>query len=408
MSSTLHGATLIDGSGGDPQTGQAVVVDGGVIRSVGKNAGPQAESIDLSGLTLLPGLIDAHTHLGYAFPFVHFRDVGVMPVAEMAARIFENCGLALDAGFTTVREMSGVDGGVVQAIAAGLVRGPRIFPSGPALSTTGGHGSFEAPFCNHDRYLEVPGLVQKVIVCDSPDAVRHATRTAFRRGATQIKIFASGGVVALHGALSDAHFSVAELRAAVEEAEARDTYVTAHCHNVRSMQNCIEAGLKCIEHGTYLDEATARAMLAADVALVPTLAVVELMRTSHEMFGVPASVVPRLADVGEAMLRSIHLARDVGLTIGSGSDLLGSRQNRRGLELVLKARALGAMAAIVSATSTNARIMRLGDRAGTVEAEKWADLIAVNGDPLAEPELFDDPARVVFVMKAGVVVKDTR
>jgi imidazolonepropionase-like amidohydrolase len=108
------------------------------------------------------------------------------------------------------------------------------------------------------------------------------------------------------------------------------------------------------------------------------------------------------------MSRSIVLARATGVTIGSGSDLLGSRQNRRGLELTLKARILGAMEAIVSATATNARIMRIADRAGTLEEGKWADAIAVDGDPLAEPELFDDPARVVFVMKAGVVVKDTR
>jgi imidazolonepropionase-like amidohydrolase len=304
--------------------------------------------------------------------------------------------------------MSGVDGGMVQAIAAGLVRGPRIFPSGPALSTTGGHGSFEAPFCNHDRYLEVPGLVQKVIVCDSPDDVRHAVRTAFRRGATQIKIFASGGVVALHGSLNDAHFSVAELRAAVEEAEARDSYVTAHCHNIRSMRNCIEAGLKCIEHGTYLDEATARSMAEGNVALVPTLAIVKLMQTEYEALGVPASVVPRLAGVEEAMLRSIGIAREAGVVIGSGSDLLGSRQNRRGLELVLKANLVGAMEAIVSATATNARILRIADSTGTIETGKRADIIAIDGDPLADPGVFDDPARVKLVMKAGVVVKDTR
>ena len=154
--------------------------------------------------------------------------------------------------------------------------------------------------------------------------------------------------------------------------------------------------------------AAVRAMVAAGVALVPTLAIVNLMQGAYEQLGVPASVVPRLADVEDAMSRSIVLARATGVTIGSGSDLLGSRQNRRGLELTLKARILGAMEAIVSATATNARIMRIADRAGTLEEGKWADAIAVDGDPLAEPELFDDPARVVFVMKAGVVVKDTR
>ncbi|MHB8669241.1 MAG: metal-dependent hydrolase family protein [Acidimicrobiales bacterium] len=404
----LRGATLIDGTGADPVRA-GVDLDGERVAAVGgENTDRDGEALDLDGLTLLPGLIDAHTHLGAAYDLAHHAHAGTVPVAEIAARIFRNCELALDAGFTTCRELGGVDGGMVRAIDLGLVRGPRIFPSGPALAQDGGHGTFMAPWSDCYCPVAVPGLTEVVTVCNGADEVRRAARTAFRRGATQLKVFVSGGVVSLTDELGHTQLTVEELRAAVEEAEARDTYVTVHAHNVRAIRNGLAAGVTCFEHGSWLDEETANAVAAAGAALVPTLTVAHLMRTEHRAWGLPDLVLPRLEQVANRTAEAIKLARDAGVTIGSGSDLLGPDQTRRGLELALRAKVDGPAAAIVSATATNARILGQGGRLGTVEPGKVADLIAVRGDPLSEPDLFGDPGRVVVVIKDGILVKDTR
>jgi len=218
---------VLDGTGADP-THASVLIDGEHIRAVGDVPPPRdADVVDLDGLTLLPGLIDAHTHLG----LVSVIDPGPVPVAVAAAQIFQNVELALLSGHTTVREVGGLDGGVAQAIDAGLIPGPRLLPSGPALCQTGGHGDLGPPFLPHDhRHVGTPGLSQMSVVCDGPDEVRVAARTAFRRGATQLKVCISGGVVSFTDRLEDTQFTVEELRAAVDEARARDTYVTAHAH----------------------------------------------------------------------------------------------------------------------------------------------------------------------------------
>lgn len=405
MALIVRGGTLVDGTGADPRPAE-VVIGGGRIKSVTSKAEPSREDtvIDVAGLTVLPGLIDAHTHLG----LVELAAMPVTPVAVVAARIFENCALAIESGFTSARDCGGVDGGLARAISTGLIPGPRLYPSGPILCQTGGHGDFTPPFAPHPHGYAVPGLVQNASVCDGPEEVRVAARTALRRGATQVKVCVSGGVVSLSDSMEDAQFTVEELRAAVEEADARDTYVTAHAHNIRGIKNGLRAGVRCFEHGTFLDEDTATALAEAGAWLVPTLAVTRLLAEDWKAWGLPQEVVPRIAGVEEAMSRAVKLAYDAGVVIGSGSDLIGSSQNRRGLELSLKARILGPMQAIVCATAVNARIIGASDTLGTIEVGKTADVIAMGGDPLADPELFDDPDRVVLVVKDGVVVKDAR
>jgi imidazolonepropionase-like amidohydrolase len=259
-------------------------------------------------------------------------------------------------------------------------------------------------FANHP--LAIPGLVQLVELCDSPDEVRRAARKNFRRGATQLKLFISGGVVSHSDRLEDTQLTVEELRAAVIEAKARNTYVAGHAHNCEAIRNGLAAGLECFEHATMLDEATAAAMKAANAAVDPTMTVANLMVREWKAWGLDESVVPRMTGVEAKMIDAVRIARDAGLLIGSGSDLLGPGQNRRGLELVLKSRLLGPMDALVSATRNNATIMRLDDRLGTLQRGKLADVIAVRGDPLAQPELFDDPSSVVLVIKGGLVVKN--
>lgn len=406
MALTIRTGPLLDGNGGTPRDTATLRVEEGRIAAIGEDVGQRDDEVlDLTHLTVLPGLIDAHTHMGV----INVADPGEWPLAVTAAHLFRNAQLCLDSGHTTAREVGGADGGLKRAIDQGLVRGPRLLPSGPLLCQTGGHGHFGPPFLHHHHhppYLGTPGVSQLSQVCDGPTEVRIAARRAFRHGATQIKVCVSGGVVSLTDSLDDTQFTVEELSAAVEEARARGTYVTAHAHNAQSVLMGIEAGLECFEHGTFLDEQTVARMVEAKVNLVPTLAVTAVMADDAEAWGIPEEVLPRLAGVQQAMEASLKMAHDAGVPVGSGTDLLGPDQNRRGLELGLKAKVIGADAAIVSATRTNARILRIDDEVGTLEVGKVADLIAVDFDPLAHPDLFDDPSRVRVVVKAGEVVKD--
>ncbi len=409
MTIVLRDASLIDGVGPQARPKISVVIERDLVAEISGASSVRrddAQIIDLSGLTLLPGLIDAHAHLGLVYDFSAEGDPGSVSAAQIAGWTFENCGLCLDAGFTTVRDMCGVDGGLVRAIESGAVRGPRVFPSAAAIVQTGGHGNISGPFCEANHFFALPGLVQMIAICDGPDAVRAQARLNFRRGATQLKAFVSGGVVSTTDRLEDTQLTVEELRAAVEEAKARDTYVSGHAHNVRSIRNGLEAGLECFEHGTMLDEATAHAMAKAGAALDPTLAVCHLMASEWKQWGLPESVVPRIAGCETAMGKSIVMAEKAGVLLGSGSDLLGRKQNRRGLEVALKAKLLSPMRAIQCATMGNARIMHQEERLGSIEAGKLADVIAVKGDPLSEPELLDDPSRVVLVIKAGKIEKN--
>jgi imidazolonepropionase-like amidohydrolase len=393
---------LLDGTGGPPLEDTTVVIDGDRIAAIGE-APAEGIEVDLGDYTLLPGLIDAHTHLGVI-------DIGrqaTMAPALIAAETFRNCGNALNAGFTTVRDMGGVDGGVVEAVGQGLVPGPRILPSGPILCQTGGHGDLCPPFVG-TWPAGIPGLVELSLVVDGVDAMRQAARQALRRGATQLKVSVTGGVISHSDRLEDTQLSVDELRAAVEEAAARGTYVTAHAHNVAGVRNALRAGVRGIEHGSFLDADTCAEMAKLDASLVPTFTVVELMRTEWQAWGLTEEIVARLGDVHERMTEATERAMAAGVTVGSGSDLIGANQRRFGLEVTLKAAIIGPSLAIASATSVNARILGLDDRLGAIAPGFLADAVAVRGDPLAEPALFADPDRVQWVLQGGQVVKDTR
>jgi imidazolonepropionase-like amidohydrolase len=412
MGYLVHTGSLFDATRPRPERGVTVAVDGDRFGRISTRAqGDDAAAdhdLDLSNYFVLPGLIDAHTHLGQAFPVAAVRDEGLLSTASIAAGIFRNCELAIDAGITTARDLAGLDGGIVQAVDAGLVRGPRIYPSGPALAQTGGHGSGHTPYRMADAALCLPGLFQRALVCDGADGVRLAARTALRRGATQIKVYGSGGVVSFADGPRDVHFTVDELRAAVEEAAARDTYVTSHAHNVEALRRGITAGVRCFEHGTYLDEQTAELLAQHDAALVPTLMVVEVMRQRADSWGIGPDLLDRLAGIGEAMADAIRLAQSAGVRLGSGSDLLGPAQSGRAQEIELKARLIGFTHALHSATLGNAQIMGVDSDLGSITSGKLADLIGVDGDPIADPAVLSDPDRVKLVMKGGEVVKDIR
>jgi imidazolonepropionase-like amidohydrolase len=401
----LRGASLIDGTGAGPVQRAVIVVDGERISQVGGQP-PGGRELDLAGLTIVPGLIDAHAHL----TLVDMTDLSGRrtPVAVTAARIFHVCDVALDAGFTTVRDAGGADGGLATATATGLVRGPRILPSGPILCQSGGHGDLRDPFDHHGRDDGVPGLVQASMRIDGADSARIAAREVFRRGATQLKVAVSGGVVSTTDRIEDTQLTVEELGAVVAEAQARGTYVLAHAHNVGGIRNGLTAGVRSFEHASLLDEDTAQQIATAGAYVVPTLAVFHVMEQEWQEWGLSEAVLPRLAGLEEAMSRSVKLAAAAGVPLGSGSDLLGPEQRHRGIELTLKSRLIGPMDALVSATLTNAELLGRQDDIGTITEGKLADMVAFDGDPVQDPELFDQPERAIVVMQGGKVVKDLR
>lgn len=403
MTTRFINARLVDGNGGPPADGATVVVEDDRIVAVDRSAPARDDVVlDLEGRTLLPGLISAHTH------HAAVTTGDELTPGEIAAWAFEHLGRSLDLGFTTCRELGGIDGGIVRAVDKGIARGPRLVVSGPLLVQMGGHADFRPAFlpdpCSHP--VGVPGLWQGSYVCDGVDGVRRAARLAFKRGANLLKMCATGGVTSLSDSLEDTQFTVEEMRAAVQEARARGTYVTIHTLNNAGIRNGLEAGVECFEHVVELDDETAAMVKAAGAAVVPTLTVTEVYAGYSSWL--PPEVIRRVEGVGQGMRRAIEVAHRHGILVGAGADLIGPDQSQYGLETALVAEVVGSAQAIVTMTRDNARVLRMSDRIGTVEDGKLADLVAVSGDPLEDPRLLADPANIALVVKAGSVVKDLR
>ncbi|MFI9386678.1 amidohydrolase family protein [Kutzneria sp. NPDC052558] len=405
----LTGATVIDGTGADPVPDRSILVEDGRIAALGGTPPAGAEVLDCTGLVITPGLIDAHVHFGMS------SDIGQsltrqLSVAEMAADMFENCRQTLHAGFTTVRDTGGIDDGLAQVVASGKVPGPRIIHCGPLLAQTGGHGYLGATWEPSEDWEShhVVGLRAVSFLSDGPDSVRKNAREAFRRGASFLKMCVTGGVVSHHDKLTDTQFTAEEIAAAVTEASARGTYVTVHAHNNAGLRTAIQAGVKCVEHGSEIDEEMATLMAQHGVAHVPTLAVVHALLDDSTGPGLPAHIGTRVGHVLDGQIAAIHASRAAGVLIGSGSDYIGPNQERRGYEITLRAKVEDPMTALVTATRDNARVLRIDDEVGTIEPGKRADLAGFAGNPLDDPAIFADHERVRLVLQRGRVVKDHR
>jgi imidazolonepropionase-like amidohydrolase len=404
----LVGARLVDGTGREPLERQDIRIEEGRIAALGR-APAGADAIELHGFTVTPGLIDAHVHLGLS---AGFNDLFThqLSVAEIAADIFNNAAQTLDAGYTTVRDTGGIDRGVAHTIAWGKVRGPRVIQCGPLLAQRGGHGAPSAPWEPAELWgtHHIPGLCALSLLSDGADQVRTNAREAFRRGADFIKMCVSGGVVSLHDNISDTQFTIEEIAAAVHEASARGTYVTVHSHNVAGIRNAVTAGVKCVEHGSGIDESTAQLMKNNDVALVPTFTVIDQLIANSATAGLTEGVMQRANLVRQAQIDGFRQARAAGVTVGLGSDLVGSDQTARAEELSFRSELETPMDALVAATQTNAQILRVAHETGTAEVGKLADLVAWRNNPLENPSLFADRRQVAMVLKAGRPVKDIR
>lgn len=395
---------IFDGSGAKPFAGHVSIAGDRIADVLRANAGiPGSGGISLDGFSILPGLIDAHSHLGSV---VQPHGTAV-PLAIVAAQIFANVRIVLDEGFTTVRDVAGLDGGIVAAIQRGLIAGPRILPSGPMLSQHGGHADWRPLFDHGPLRESLPGLVQASELVAGESEMRTAARTALRDGATQLKVAISGGFSSSGEAPDDVQFGLEELRAAVEVAHSRHTYVTAHAHYPESIRLGLEAGIECFEHGTFADADTIEELRRHEAAVVATLSVVERYQNPALRERLRPEVAEQAEEAFPAMCRMVKTAIGSGVTVGLGTDQVGPEQRRRGQELAVRAQVTNPLEAITAATGVNARILRLRGVVGQLADGFVADLIAVAGDPEAEPELLADPSRVRLVVRSGAIWRNT-
>jgi imidazolonepropionase-like amidohydrolase len=372
------------------------------IRATGQAVPPGMTVVEGSGHTLLPGLTDAHVHMALIGPS---GDHGEGSWISHVLRVKDVIEATLHDGFTTVRDAGGLEPAFPRAASEGLIHGPRILPSGSVISQTGGHGDLREAHEAVHAGPSVPGLVARPEVVDGADAVRRIAREQLRRGATQIKIFASGGVLSPTDHWTHVQFGVAEIRAAVEVAEAWGTYVLAHCHSERALGQVIAAGVRSIEHGSQVNEAIAAEMRERGIFLVPTLQTLEEILKDESLSADQRSDMHQIVTGSQ---NAIRVAMEAGVVIGSGSDLVGPDQRGRGREIVLKAELMGTAAAILSATRDNARLFRMSERIGTVEPGKDADLVLVDGQPLDDIGLLGSGASIPLVVRGGVIVKDAK
>ncbi len=405
----LTNAFLIDGTGREPVDGAAVVVEGERIKDVIRSGkvGPRrgkVETIDLRGRTLMPGLTDAHVHM-CAVEGNTAEQHRHNPPSLIAAKTLRRMEQALQQGFTTVRDAGGADYGFREAVASGLYPGPRMLVSGRVLSQTGGHGDKRRRAELSDPVDCCLGMVG--IIADGPHEVRKAVREQLRRDVDQIKIMASGGAMSPADELDTTQYTVEEMRAAVEEARAVGKYVLAHAYSGSAVRAAIQAGVRCIEHGNLIDAAGAKEIKKAGAYLVPTMVTYEAIWREGKSYGISEHQLQKINMARELSVEGLTHAYRAGCKIGSGSDLLGDMQSQRAMELELKGQVMKPMEVLLSATRVNAEIFRMEDQIGSVEPGKYADLIAVKGNPLKDLRIFQNLDNLHLIMKGGHAHKRT-
>jgi imidazolonepropionase-like amidohydrolase len=417
VSTLFQNVRIFDGKNGSLSAASNVLVKGNIIERISTeaiNAEPGTQVIVGGGRTLMPGLIDAHWHAMLIRP---------NPVQAINGDVgYNNITAAAEAsdtlmrGFTTVRDVGGPTFGLKQAIDEGVVSGPRIYPSGAIITVTSGHGDFRQL---SDLPRTIGGMMARMekvggaMLADSPDEVRLRVREQLMQGASQIKLTAGGGVSSPFSPIDVMTFTEEELRAAVEAAENWGTYVTVHAFTSAAIQRSIAAGVKCIEHGFLMDDATARLMAKKGIWL-STQPLPEEMRT-----GLPVGSVQRAKadEVWPGIGRTYELAKKYKLKTAWGTDVLFSHAlaKRQGAILASLARWYTPAEALVMATGTNAELLTLsGKRSpypgklGVVEQGALADLLLVDGNPLENINLIADPDKnFMVIMKDGKTYKNT-
>lgn len=403
----LRAARVIDGTGSAPITNGVVVVTDDHIVAVGKQGSVTvpagARVIDLGNATLLPGFIDAHTHIiGRELNDPESEDAAVRDYAGMAAIIgVSNAQKTLLGGFTTIRNVGAPnfdDMALRKAISEGFVIGPRMRNAGHAIGITGGH-------CDENGYR--PGLMDGNPgegIADGADQIRAAVRYQAKYGADVIKMCATGGVLSEGDAVGVQQYTYEEMKALVDEATKLERKVAAHAHGTEGIKTAVRAGVASIEHGSFLDEEGAKMMAERGTFLVPTLSAGETVEKAAKSGVLKGLRAQKALAAAGAMRNAVHIAVRNGVPIALGTDAGVGSHGTNGHEFTLMVEwgGMTPMQSIVAGTSDAAKLLGWDDRIGTLAAGKLADVVAVPGDPIADIHVMEKPS---FVMKNGVVYK---
>jgi imidazolonepropionase-like amidohydrolase len=391
---------VIDVRTGNEPADQTVVIEGDRIKAITPTASTPAQpgdkEIDLKSMTVLPGLIDVHTHITMDTNFDPYHEL-TTDTARQALNGARFAKITLEAGFTSIRNVGAggySDIALRDYINAGLLPGPHMEASGPALGITGGH-------CD-DNLLPFEFHQTGEGVADGIPAVQHKVREVIKYGADLIKICATGGVLSKGDDPQASQYTLEEMKAIVADAHRLGRKVAAHAHGAQGILFATQAGVDSIEHGSYIDADAIGAMKAHGTYLVPTFYLTDWMQENGHL---PAFYQQKMVDVSAAMRVNLRQAVAGGVKIALGTDaaVYPHGLNAHELEVYVTKLGMTPLAALQTATINAADLMAWSDRAGALEPGKWADLIAVPSDPLQDVRVLQ---HVPFVMKAGVVAKD--
>lgn len=401
----FENAKVFDGLSPEVTDSQFVLVEGNEIKEISTQPikSGSAERIDCRGKTLMPGLIDNHVHIYIESLKLSPPEPPVTYRAQYAQKFLRHI---LSCGFTTVRDVAGGDHGMAMALRDHFFDGPRFYYGGLCLTQTGGHGDWrltsqptDYDSCSAQRNLFA-------IHADGVDECIKATREELRKGASHIKIMASGGVLSTSDPLERCQYTEAEIRAIVEECTRQGAYVCAHCHPTEAIRRCVEFGVRSIEHGTLIDEETAVFVAKQGAYVVPTVAVLFALMEDGKKLGMPEVSRQKLLRIHDHALQGLEIMKRAGVRMGFGTDLLGEHHTRQGTEFTLRSQVLKPFDILHSATAINAEILQMEGKLGVIKPGALADLLVVEGNPLANIDLLAANGRyLTHIMVDGRFVK---
>ncbi|MBI2761182.1 MAG: amidohydrolase family protein [Chloroflexi bacterium] len=405
MTTVVRCGALIDGTGAGPVRGATVVIEDGAIVAVHRNGDiPRgAEVIDTGEMTVMPGMIDCHVHLTSGQQSLQQRLL--TPYSLSIAHALANAKLTLECGFTSVRDAGGTPRGVKMAIDEGLFPGPRLRVAVGALSQTNGHGDSVMP---NGANIRIGDPEHPTTVVDGIEPVRKATRELLRAGADQIKVHTSGGVMSPNDEPGATGFSPEEIAVIVYEARATGRTVMAHAQATQGIKNAVLGGIASIEHGIYLTEEVIDAMIERGTYLVATLVAPlwVIRRAEKDPAAIPPYALRKAKEVKDDHFASFKMAVQKGVKIAMGTDTGVGPHGSNAEEVALMVEGgMTSMQAIVATTKTAAECSRIGNVTGTLEPGKRADLLAVDGDVLADVSILQNRDKLALIMKDGQVFK---